>query len=130
MATHARNVEFVRGIAAARKTVAPDALDRGAAPPGVTGVADTLTVGSGASRVFLVTIPSAHAEGILAAYLPGPRLLFVSDVLSPGANLPRAGSAEVVALARARGLAVDRVVGGHAGLAAWADVERAATAAP
>jgi len=36
----------------------------------------------------------------------------------------RAG--ELVAFVRARGIAVDRVAGGHGGVAAWADVERAA----
>jgi len=63
---------------------------------------------------------------MLAAYVPAARLLFVSDVLSPGPTLAPVGSAEVVALARARGITVDRVAGGHGGVANWADVERAA----
>ena len=126
VATHARNVAFVRGIGAARKTVAPDALSRGARMPAVRGVADTMTVGSGDSRVVLVTLPSVHAEGILAAWVPKARILFVSDVLTPGPQLAAAGSAEVAALARARGFSIDRVAGGHGGVAAWADVERAA----
>ena len=81
--------------------------------------------------MLLYALPTAHAEGVLAAYLPGPRLLFASDVLSPpaagGAPLAPAGSAELAAMVRARGIAVDRFVGGHGGIAAWADVERAAT---
>jgi len=32
----------------------------------------------------------------------------------------------VMAMVRARGITVDRVVGAHAGIVAWADVERAA----
>lgn len=40
------------------------------------------------------------------------------------------GSSEIVRFVRARGLAVDRVVGGHGGVAAWADVERAAQGVP
>jgi hypothetical protein len=63
---------------------------------------------------------------MLAAYVPAARLLFQSDVLTPGANLAAAGSAEITAMARARGLAVERVVGGHGGIANWPDVERAA----
>jgi glyoxylase-like metal-dependent hydrolase (beta-lactamase superfamily II) len=78
---------------------------------------------------MLYALPSVHAEGILAAYLPSARLLFVSDVLSPpaqpGQTLAPAGSAELVAFVRARGLTVDRVVGGHGGVARWADVEAA-----
>jgi glyoxylase-like metal-dependent hydrolase (beta-lactamase superfamily II) len=132
VATHARNVAFVRGIGAARKTVNPDALARrlGAARvrvPAITAVEDSLVLGAGDRRVVIYRLPTAHVEGMLAAYVPAARLLFVSDVLTPGPTLAPAGSAELVALARARALAVDRVAGGHGGIAAWADVERAAS---
>lgn len=124
--THARNVGFVRGIGTARKTVRPDALSRTPRAPVVRGVADSLVIGTGDHRVVLYSLPSIHAEGILAAYLPASRLLFLADVLSPTATLNPVGSAEVVAMVRARGLSVDRLVGAHSGIAAWADVERAA----
>jgi glyoxylase-like metal-dependent hydrolase (beta-lactamase superfamily II) len=126
VATHRRNVDFVRQIAAATKTVARDAISRGRAAPAVTAVGDSLALGSGASRVVLHRLPSTHAEGILAAYVPNARILFVADVLSPGANLPKIGSEEVAALVASRALGVDRVVGAHGGIAAWADVQRAA----
>jgi hypothetical protein len=71
-------------------------------------------------------LPSTHAEGILAAYVPNARILFVADVLSPGPTLPALGSQEVVALVTAAGITVDRVVGAHGGVAPWADVVRAA----
>jgi glyoxylase-like metal-dependent hydrolase (beta-lactamase superfamily II) len=129
--TQARNAAFVRGIAAARKTVNPDALARrlGAArirPPAVTGVEDSTVLGAGDQRVVIYRLPTAHVEGMLAAYVPAARLLFVSDVLTPGPTLAPAGSAELVALARARQLTIDRVAGGHGGVANWADVEKAA----
>lgn len=129
--THARNAAFVRGIAAARKTVQPDELARrlGPArvrPPAITAVEDSMVLGAGDQRVVIYRLPTAHVEGMLAAYVPATRLLFVSDVLSPGPTLAQVGSAELVALARARGIAVDRVAGGHGGVANWADVERAA----
>lgn len=126
IAVHRRNGDFVREIAQARKTVAPDALSRRPRAPVIRLVSDSLTVGTGDNRLVLYHFPNSHAEGMLAAYLPGTRLLFVVDVLSPGANLPVAGSQEVVAFVRARGITVDRVVGGHGGIVAWADVERAA----
>jgi glyoxylase-like metal-dependent hydrolase (beta-lactamase superfamily II) len=130
--THARNAAFVRGIAAARKTVKPDELDRrlGPArvrPPAITAVEDSMVLGTGDQRVVIYRLPTAHVAGMLAAYLPAARLMFVSDVLSPGPTLAPVGSAEVVALARARGITVDRVAGGHGGVANWADVERAAS---
>ena len=124
--THRRNVESVRGIGTATKTVARDAISRGRAAPAVSGVGDSLTIGTGDSRVVLYRLPSTHAEGILAAYVPNARLLFVADVLSPAATMPALGSQEVVAMATAYGITVDRVVGAHGGIAPWADVVRAA----
>jgi glyoxylase-like metal-dependent hydrolase (beta-lactamase superfamily II) len=131
IATHSRNAAFVRGIATARKTVAPDALSRGRAAPAVVSVADSMSIGSGPRRVVLYELPSSHGEGILAAYLPEARLLFASDVLSPpaaGTSTPLAavGSAELVAMARGRGIIPERFVGGHGGIVAWNEVERAA----
>jgi glyoxylase-like metal-dependent hydrolase (beta-lactamase superfamily II) len=125
---HARNAAFVRRIGAARKTVAPDALTRRPRQVAVRTVSDSLTVGDGDGRLVLYNLPSAHAEGILAAYHPSSRLLFTSDVLSPGATLAPAGSAELAAMVRSLGITVDRFAGGHGGVAPWADVERAAAA--
>lgn len=126
VATHSRNVTFVQSIASAAKSVRPDALMRRPRRPQLTVVDDSLVVGAGDNRIVLYRFPTAHVEGMLVAYLPGPRLLFQSDVLSAGATLAPAGSAEIVRFARARGITVDRVVGGHGGVAVWADVERAA----
>jgi glyoxylase-like metal-dependent hydrolase (beta-lactamase superfamily II) len=137
--THARNASFVRGIAAAPKTVRPDVLARrlGAARPprpAISGVEDSLVLGSGDGRIVLYRLPSAHVEGLLAAYVPSAQILFQSDVVSvnppPGGGAtpapPRVGSAELVRLVRARGIAVQRVAGGHGLVVPWADVERAA----
>lgn len=123
---HERNVAFVRGIAGAPKTVAPDELSRRPRTPAVTPVRDSLVLGSGEARVVLYPLSTSHAEGLLAAYLPAHRLLFTSDVLTPGPTLAPIGSGEIVAFARARGIAVERYAGGHGGIASWADMERAA----
>jgi len=124
--THRRNVDFIREVGGATKTVARDAISRGKPAPAVSGAGDSLTIGSGASRVVLYRLPSTHAEGILAAYVPNARVLMVADVLSPAATLPQLGSQEVVAMATAYGITVDRVAGVHGGIAPWADVVRAA----
>jgi glyoxylase-like metal-dependent hydrolase (beta-lactamase superfamily II) len=124
--TQRRNLAFVRGIAAAKKTIAPDALSRRPRQPVIRAMDDTTTIGSGDTRVVIYRIPTTHVEGMLAAYVPAARLLFTSDVLSPGATLAALGSSEVAALARTRGIAVERVAGGHGGIASWPDVERAA----
>lgn len=117
---------FVREIAAARKTVAPDALSRRPRPPVVRAAEDSLVLGAGDARVVVYRLPTAHAEGMLAAYVPSARIFFTSDVLSPGATLAAAGSREVAALVQARGLVVERVAGGHGGVANWPDVVAAA----
>jgi glyoxylase-like metal-dependent hydrolase (beta-lactamase superfamily II) len=133
--THARNAAFVRGIAAAPKTVRPDILSRrvGAARvarPTITTVEDSLVVGSGDGRIVLYRLPTAHAEGLLAAYVPSAKVLFQSDVVNAAPTPPAAGSAELKRFVQARGLAVDRVAGGHGVVLQWADVEKAATPAP
>jgi glyoxylase-like metal-dependent hydrolase (beta-lactamase superfamily II) len=124
--TAAGNAAFVRNVGVAQKTVAPDALSRRGRPLQVNAVDDSLVIGSGDGRVVIYRLPTAHVEGMLAAYVPAARILFTSDVLSPGTTLAPAGSKEIVAFVKARGITVERVAGGHGGIANWADVERAA----
>jgi glyoxylase-like metal-dependent hydrolase (beta-lactamase superfamily II) len=120
------NAAFVRTLGVAQKTVAPDALSRRGRPLDLRAVDDSLVIGSGDGRVVVYRLPTAHVEGMLAAYVPAARILFISDVLSPGPTLVPAGSKEIVAFVKARGITVDRVAGGHGGIASWADVEQAA----
>jgi glyoxylase-like metal-dependent hydrolase (beta-lactamase superfamily II) len=124
--TSTGNAAFVRNVGAAQKTMQPDALSRRGRPLQVRAVDDSLVIGSGDGRVVVYRLPTAHVEGMLAVYVPAARILFNSDVLSPGATLAPAGSREIVAFVKARGIAVERVAGGHGGIANWADVEQAA----
>lgn len=124
--THAGNAEFLREIGTAKKTMSPDALSRAPRAPVVRPVTDSLVIGTGDQRIIVYAFPTMHVQGMLVAWVPAARLLFTSDVLSPGPTLAAPGSRELVAFARARGLAVARVAGGHGGVADWADVERAA----
>ena len=133
--THARNVSFIRTIGSARKTVRPDAIARSGKPSRstITGVEDSMVVGTGDGRIVLYRLPSAHAEGLLAAYVPSAKILFQSDVVNAAPNPPAAGSAELVKFVKARGITVERVAGGHGVVLGWAEVERAAappTSAP
>lgn len=123
--THVRNVAFLEGIGQSHKSVAPDALDEGSPLPAITGVTDTVLTGASGPTVHLLSLPTVHVEGILAAWVPDAKLLFVVDVLSPGATLPQLGSAEVEALLTARGLDAERIVGGHGGIASRADLQAA-----
>src|SRR5216117_427857 len=130
--THARNLSFVRSIATARKTIRPDVLSRRLGParpplPAISAVEDSLVMGRGDGQVVAYRLPTAHAEGMLAVYVPSARILFQSDVVNAAPTPPAAGSAELVRFVKARGLAVERVAGGHGVVVPWADVERAAT---
>ena len=120
--THSRNVAFIRGIAAARKTVAPDVLSRAPRTPDVRAATDMMTIGTGDSRVQLLELHNTHAEGMLAVYVPALRALFVADVVQPGPGMSPVGSREVVAMVRAHELTVERVVGAHAGIVPWSEV--------
>jgi glyoxylase-like metal-dependent hydrolase (beta-lactamase superfamily II) len=127
--THVRNVKFVRGVATAPKTVAPDALARGGRVPHIRGMRDTLTIGAGDTRVLLFALPTAHVEGMLAVYVPSAGVLFTSDVVNPGAPnapLPALGSRELDRFASARGLTPRRYAGGHGRLVEWEEIQRAA----
>ena len=130
--THARNVSFVRSIGSARKTVRPDPLTRSGRPSRstITAVEDSLVVGTGDSRVVAYRLPTAHAEGLLAVYVPSARILFQSDVVTANPNPPAVGSAELVKFVQARGITVDRVAGGHGQVVAWDVVQRASAPAP
>lgn len=127
--TRAGNAAFVRQVAAARRTVAPDLQARRRRQPVIRTFGDSVVLGSGERQVVLYAQPTNHADGLLTAWVPGVRVLFTSDVLNPGATLAPAGSAELVALARARGLAPATYAGGHGALVPWPDVETAAAAA-
>jgi glyoxylase-like metal-dependent hydrolase (beta-lactamase superfamily II) len=125
---HQRNARFVAGIAAAGKTVAPDRLSRSPGAPPMVPVQDSLALGTGAGKVVLYPLASTHAGGLLAAWLPGAGVVFTSDVVSPSATAPppRLGSAELVAFARALGIAPARYVGGHGVVIDWSALEAAA----
>lgn len=116
--THERNVEFVRQVGTARKTVRPDALSRRGRLPAITGVSDSLVVGRGDNRVVVYTTETAQDGGAhLVAVVPSSGVLFQSDILTglpPGrGQVPRAAAREIAQFAQRRGLAIQRVVGGH-----------------
>jgi glyoxylase-like metal-dependent hydrolase (beta-lactamase superfamily II) len=125
---HPRNLEFVRTVGSARKTVDRDAISRGTAAPSPRSTGDSLSIGTGASRVIILPIASDHVEGILAAWVPSAGIVFTSDIVSPQANqaLPAAGSRELVTFAKERGITPTKYVGGHGVVVDWSAVEAAA----
>ena len=125
---HQRNARFVAGVATAAKTVAPDRLSRTPGAPPMVPVQDSLVLGTGAEKVVLYPLASTHAGGLLAAWVPSAGVVFTSDVVSPSATTPppRQGSSELVAFAKAVGIAPARYAGGHGVVIDWSVLEAAA----
>jgi glyoxylase-like metal-dependent hydrolase (beta-lactamase superfamily II) len=114
---HEGNVEFVKTVLSRPKTIRPDSLAKaGNVTPNVEAMK---TISDGERTIELREIPNAHSAGMLVAYLPGEKLIFVSDLFTPGAAVDPANkngidnaSALYSTLTGAK-LDVQRVVGGH-----------------
>jgi glyoxylase-like metal-dependent hydrolase (beta-lactamase superfamily II) len=124
-------VPFVKETLERPHTVRIDSLAKAGANKGtVEGVGDAgKSLTDGERTVQLVTVPNGHAAGMLAAYLPKEKLIFVSDLYTPGAVLQPGDTNAVAFLAAINkaGLSVDRVVGGHGGVGPFKDLQKAGT---
>jgi len=129
--THAANAAFVRRVGEARRTVSPDLQEQRRRGVTLFSTTDSLVLGAGAGRVVLYHTESVHAQGLLSAWVPSAGVLFTSDVVNPTAtSVAPAGSAELVALARTRGIAPAMYAGGHGRSVPWDEIVRAAATAP
>jgi glyoxylase-like metal-dependent hydrolase (beta-lactamase superfamily II) len=124
--THERNVAFLRRVAAASRTIAPDGVERAAGRHVVRGMRDSVTIGGGDQRVVLYEVPNTHAAGLVAAWVPAARVLFIADL---GPRAVPALHRELARFIEARGLAVDRIAGAHGPVMPYADFERSLLAA-
>jgi glyoxylase-like metal-dependent hydrolase (beta-lactamase superfamily II) len=133
---HAGNVPFVQGMLTHAKTIRPDSLSevqRKAGSPANVAIdaVETMKEYTDGRRVVQVhTIPNAaHAQGMLAAYLPNERIIFVSDLYSPApggkVDPSNANARAFYDAVRALGLNVDRVVGGHGVIGLFRDLAAA-----
>jgi glyoxylase-like metal-dependent hydrolase (beta-lactamase superfamily II) len=118
--THEANVEFVKTVMSRPKTIRPDSLAKaGSVTPSIEGVKGVKSLSDGTRTVELREIPNAHSAGMLVAYLPNEKIVFVSDLYTPGAAVDptnRNGIDNAAALHSAltgAKLSVDRIVGGH-----------------
>jgi len=106
---------FVQKMLQAQHTYVPDSLQKTQKPgPIETVESDKKVLTDGEQAVEVYPIPNAHAEGMLAAYVPHAKLLFVSDLFSPGApRQPPEWPKELLDSITAAGIAVERIAGGH-----------------
>jgi len=126
------NEEFYQQVFSAPHTRVPDSLQQNPKPALIETVETEkkiLTDGVRAVEIYPVT--NSHAEGMLVAYLPREKLLFVTDLFSPGA--PRQVAAwcgELLAALTRSDLKVERIVGGHGNKIGTLAELRQAAAAP
>ncbi len=118
---------FANAFRAAR-TIEPDELAITPRP----AVIDTVPVGGellipDANRpVRVIHVPSTHASDMVIAYTPNQRVMFVSDIYSPGLGGSPAGAKEVLDVVVARNLTIDVIAGGHGATGTRAQLEATA----
>ena len=106
---------FVQRMLQAPHTYVPDSLQK-VQKPGpietVDGEKKVLTDGERTVEVY--PIQNGHAEGTVVAYIPHAKLLFVSDLFSPGApRQPPVFPRELLEGITVAGIKVEHIVGGH-----------------
>jgi glyoxylase-like metal-dependent hydrolase (beta-lactamase superfamily II) len=104
-----------QAVLAAPHTLVPDALQESPRQVAVTPVpAAGLTLTDGARTVAVYPVENAHAADMVIAHVPGPNLVFVSDLFSPTGPVARSSLPGVLQTAFTDfGLAVDTIAGGH-----------------
>ncbi|MBI3301950.1 MAG: MBL fold metallo-hydrolase [Deltaproteobacteria bacterium] len=122
------NEEFFQQVFRAPHTRVPDSLQQNPKPAVIEAVAAEKKVLTDGERVVeIYPVETSHVEGMLVVYLPREKLLFVTDLFSPGA--PRQVPAwchELLAALDRHGLQVERIAGGHGKVGSLAELRQAA----
>jgi len=114
------NMPFLKTLLSRPKTMRPDSLAKAAnITPNVEGVKDMKSLSDGERTVELRDLPNPHSSGMLMVYLPKEKILFESDLFTPGTPVDPTntlGVENAVALFTGinnANIQVDRIVGGH-----------------
>lgn len=128
LVTSQANAAFFQQVLDAPHTVVPDRLQRYPRLAVIEIVdRDKKVLTDGRRTVEVYPVENSHAEGMLIVFLPQEKLLFVTDLFSPGApSQVRAWSQELVAAIETYDLEIEQLVGGQGGLAPIGDLYRAA----
>lgn len=131
--TQEGNVEFVKTVLGRPKTIRPDSLAKaGNVTPKIEGIKDVKSLTDGERTIELREVPNPHVSGMLVAYLPKEKMLFVSDLFTPGTPVDpsnKNGIENAAALYSAMSggkVSVDRIIGGHGETAPVADLAKVA----
>src|SRR5215813_11588236 len=131
--TQEANVPFVKAVMSRPKTIRPDSLAKaGNVTPNIEGAKGIKPLSDGERTIELREILNPHSAGMLVVYLPKEKLLFVSDLFTPGTPVDASntnGIENAAALYTAitgANLEVDRIVGGHGDIAPLRDLAKVA----
>jgi glyoxylase-like metal-dependent hydrolase (beta-lactamase superfamily II) len=128
---HEKNRRFIESMVSRPHTISPDALARHPRPLSLQTVGARTVLGDSTRAVELHVVDSAHADGMLVAYLPAERLLVEVDLYTvPAPEWPRPRSypfaRALVDVVTSHRLEVERVVPLHQAMAPFADLVAAA----
>ena len=125
--TSALNVPLFQDAFSALHTQVPDSLQRRPRAAVIEAVKNERKFFVDENRVVIVyPIKSVHVDGMLIVYLPEERLLFVSDLFTPGAVRQVADwSRDLLNAIESYDLAVDSIVGSRGGVGTLDELRRA-----
>lgn len=100
-------------------------------PPHILSVTERISLPDFGRVVEVMSVPNSHALGMLIAYVPDEKLLFVTDLFSPGrpktATRSAVSAKQLLSAVRFYNLDIDRIAGGHGrGIATIPDLEKGA----
>jgi hypothetical protein len=120
---------FFEQVAKAPHTLDPDAQQRLMKPVNVQGVTDQLSLKDDEAEIRLYNIPNPHADGMLMGHVIKENIVWVTDLLNPGGQVPRsAGTVAVGNALRAHDTTGATIAGGHGGVGKQADMATALAA--
>jgi len=127
----AGNAAHFQRMFAASHRIDRDALEQSPRPAEVVEIADKQVLTDGTRTLEIYRIENPHAEGMLFSYVPEAKLGFVVDLWNPGSDklsdkLSPGQAALAAALSR-RGIAPERLAGGHGSVADYAQLAARAT---
>jgi glyoxylase-like metal-dependent hydrolase (beta-lactamase superfamily II) len=126
----------VRPVLEARHSNPPDELERRRQAGQQTGSVEVfdekMVLSDGGQSLELYAITgNPHVDPVVIAYVPSARTLFQSDLFFPGTGAPASAAAvHLLQSVRALNLRVETHVGGHGGIAPFAELVKAAAAVP
>jgi len=126
---HESVTHFYQELFRAPSTVRPDALAAKPTQPTIVpaAIGSPLRLEDAAHPVVAYHVPNSHAADMLMFYLPNEKILFASDLYSPGIGGFGNGPKELyTAITTTYNLDVTTMTGGHGGQGPLADLKTAA----